>query len=403
MHENRKPKLHKLSGDPNEIMELNLGPQHPSTHGVLRLKLRLEGEVVSSAEPVIGYLHTGVEKECETRTYYQNFTLVDRLDYLSGPAEEQSYGMTVEKLMNVEVPERAQIIRVMMLELSRIASHLLWAGTSALELNMSSVFMYCMAEREKILDLFEGLSGARMFPSIWRVGGLSRDLNPEFVVGTRAFLRDFPTTWKDLDSLLTNNYVWCERLQGVAVIDQELCKQYMCTGPVIRGAGVAYDIRTAYPYLGYENYTFDIPTFEEGDSYARYQVRMEEMRQSASIISQALDKIKPGPVLTSDRKVALPPRQELARSMEAVIHQFKLISEGIHPPVGALYQCVESARGELGYYIESDGSNRPYRVRVRSPSFPHVHVLEKVLPGHLLSDVVVAIGSVDPILGDVDR
>lgn len=403
MYDKRKAKLHALSGDPSEIMELNLGPQHPSTHGVLRLRLRLEGEVVSSAEPIIGYLHTGVEKECETRTYFQVFTLVDRLDYLSGPAEEQAYGMTVEKLMAVEVPERAQVIRVMMLELSRISSHLLWAGTSALELNMSSVFMYCMAEREKILDLFEGLSGARMFPSIWRIGGLSCDLNPEFEPATREFLQNFPKTWKDLDNLLTNNYVWCERLQGVAVIDKELCKQYMCTGPVIRGAGVAYDIRKAYPYLGYENYQFDVPTFSEGDSYARYQVRMEEMRQSISIIEQALGKLKPGPVLTSDRKVALPPRRELARSMEAVIHQFKLISEGIHPPVGDIYQCVESARGELGYYLESDGSNRPYRVRVRSPSFPHVEVLEKVLPGHLLSDVVVAIGSVDPILGDVDR
>ena len=334
---------------------------------------------------------------------YQVFTLVDRLDYLSGAAEEQAYGMGVEKLMAMEVPERAQIIRVIMLELSRIASHLLWAGTSALELNMSSVFMYCMAEREKILDLFEELSGARMFPSIWRIGGLSRDLTPSLEENIKQVLVNFHKTWKDLDNLLTNNYVWCERLQGVAVIDNELCKQYMCTGPVIRAAGVPYDIRKVYPYLGYENYTFDIPTFPEGDSYARYLVRMEEMRQSISIVEQALGKLKPGPVITNDRKVALPPRRELARSMEAVIHQFKLVSEGIHPPVGNLYSCVESARGELGYYLESDGSNRPYRVRVRSPSFPHVHVLEKVLPGHLLSDVVVAIGSVDPILGDVDR
>jgi NADH dehydrogenase I, D subunit len=386
-----------------EVMELNLGPQHPSTHGVLRLVLRLAGEVVLSADPVIGYLHTGVEKECETRTFHQVFTLVDRLDYLSGPSEEQAFAGAVEKLMQIEVPERAQVIRVILLELSRIASHLIWCGTSALELNMSSVFMYCMAEREKILDLFEELSGARMFPSCWRIGGLARDLNPGFEDHVRKFIKEFPATWKDLDKLLTNNYVWCERLQGVAIIDKELCKQFMCTGPVIRGAGVPYDIRRAYPYSGYENYTFDVPTAKEGDAYARYLVRMEEMLQSLSIVEQGLSKLKPGPVILNDRKVALPPRAELVRSMEAVIHQFKLVSQGLHPPAGEVYNCVESARGELGMFLVSDGSNKPYRLRVRSPSFPHVEVLKKVLPGYMISDVVVAIASVDPILGDVDR
>lgn len=400
--------MSKVSEDLNleemgDVMELNLGPQHPSTHGVLRLKLRLDGEVVRSAEPVIGYLHTGIEKECESRTYHQVFTLVDRLDYLSGPAEEQGFAGAVERMMNVEVPERAQTIRLILLELSRIASHLLWVGTSALELNMSSVYMYCFAEREKILDLFEEMSGARMFPSCWRIGGLAFDLDPSFEQNARNFLKGFPSAWKDLDKLLTNNYVWCERLQGVAVIDKELCKQFMCTGPVIRGAGVPYDIRKCYPYLGYENYQFDIPTFTEADSYARYLVRMEEMRQSASIVEQALGRLKPGPVITANRKVALPPRSELPRSMEAVIHQFKLVSEGIHPPRGDYYNCVESARGELGFYVVSDGGSRPYRVRVRSPSFPHVQVLKKVIPGSILSDVVVAIASVDPILGDVDR
>jgi NADH-quinone oxidoreductase subunit D len=386
-----------------DVMELNLGPQHPSTHGVLRLKLRLQGEIVLSAEPVIGYLHTGIEKECETRTYHQVFTLIDRIDYLSGPAEEQAFAAAVERLMDVSVPERAQTIRLILLELSRISSHLVWVGTSALELNMSSVYMYCFAEREKILDLFEELSGARMFPSSWRIGGLAHDLTSSFEEGIRAFLKGFPATWKDLDNLLTNNYVWYERLRGVAVIDEALCKQFMCTGPVIRGAGVPYDIRKVYPYLGYENYQFEAPIRSEGDAYARYQVRMEEMLESTSLIEQALAKLKPGPILTDNRKVALPPRHELARSMEAVIHHFKLVSEGIHPQAGELYQCVESARGELGYYLVSDGSHRPYRVRVRSPSFPHVEVLKKVLPGHILSDVVVAIASVDPILGDVDR
>ncbi len=386
-----------------DVMELNLGPQHPSTHGVLRLKLKLDGEVVLSADPIIGYLHTGVEKECETRTYLQVFPLIDRLDYLSGPAEEQGFAAAVERLMKVDVPERAQIIRVILLELSRIASHLLWLGTSALELNMSSIYMYGFAEREKILDLFEEMSGARMFPNCWRIGGLAYDLDPGFEEHTRAFLKGFPQTWKDLDKLLTNNYVWCERLQGVAIIDEKLCKQFMCTGPVIRAAGVPYDIRKMYPYSGYETYQFDVPTHKEADAYARYLVRMEEMRQSASLIEQALNRLKPGPVITDNRKVALPPRRELARSMEAVIHQFKLVSEGIRPPAGELYQCVESARGELGFYLVSDGTHRPYRLRVRSPSFPHVEVLKKVLPGLIISDVVVAIASVDPILGDVDR
>ena len=386
-----------------ELMELNLGPQHPSTHGVLRLKLHLDGEKVVEAEPIIGYLHTGIEKECETRTYPQVFTLVDRLDYLSGPSEEQVFAQTVEKLMSVEIPERAKTIRLLLLELSRIASHLIWCGTSALELNMSSVFMYCMAEREKILDLFEQVSGARMFPSIWRIGGLSKDLNQEFESNLKAFIKGFPSTWKDLDNLLTENYIWCERLQGVAIIDEATCKQYMCTGPVIRGAGVAYDIRKVYPYLGYENYKFDVPTYNEADCYARYKVRMQEMKESLSLVEQALNKLRPGAVIIDDRKIALPPRRELARSMEAVIHHFKLVSEGIHPPIGELYQCVESARGELGMYLVSDGSNRPYRLRVRSPSFPHVEVLKKVLKGLVISDVVVTIASVDPILGDVDR
>lgn len=398
--------LDQFNNDPEstgDILELNLGPQHPSTHGVLRLKLKLDGERVLSAEPIIGYLHTGIEKECETRTYNQIFTLVDRLDYLSGPFEEQGYAMCVEKLMQIEVPERAQIIRLILLELARIGSHLVWVGTSALELNMSSVYMYCFSEREKILDLLEEMSGARMFPSCWRIGGLAFDLNPGFEEHCRKFIKEFPTTWKDLDQLLTHNYVWCERLIGIAVIDEALCHDYMCTGPVIRGAGVPYDIRKIYPYLGYENYQFEIPTHKEGDSYARYLVRMEEMKESLSLIEQALNKLKPGPIIVNNRKLALPPRSELVRSMEAVIHQFKLVSEGIHPPQGEIYQAVESPRGELGYYLVSDGSNKPTRLRVRSPSFPHVHVLEKIMPGHDLSDVVVAIASVDPILGDVDR
>lgn len=387
----------------NEIMDLNLGPQHPSTHGVLRIKLRMKGEVILTAEPVIGYLHTGVEKECETRTYTQVFTLVDRLDYLSGPSEEQAFAGAVERIMGVKIPPRAEVIRVILLELSRIGSHLLWVGTSALELNMSSVFMYCFIAREKILDLFEEMSGARMFPSVWRIGGLSKDLDQDFLKNLNDFIKDFPNVWNELSNLLTNNFAWCDRMKGIAFINKELCEAYMCTGPILRAAGVAYDIRKIYPYLGYENYKFNVPTRKEGDSYARYIVRMEEMNESIEIIKQAVDKLEPGAVITDNRKIALPPRSELPRSMEAVIHQFKLVSEGLHPPVGNIYNAVESARGELGHYVESDGSNKPYRLRSRSPSFPHIQVLKDVLPGLLLSDVIVAIGSVDPILGDVDR
>jgi NADH-quinone oxidoreductase subunit D len=391
------------SSGAEEVMELHLGPQHPSTHGVLCIKLKLDGEIVKEAEPVIGYLHTGVEKECETRTYHQCFTLIDRLDYLSGPAEEEAFAATVERLMQIEVPERAQTIRLILLELARIGSHLLWLGTSALELNMSSIYMYCFAEREKILDLLEEYSGARMFPSIWRIGGLAKDLNPTFEAHAKAFIKNLPRLWKDLDNLLTHNYVWCKRLKDTAIIDEAMCYEYMCTGPLLRAAGVAYDIRKAYPYLGYENYTFDIPTYKEADSYARYMVRMAEIKESASLVEQGLAKLKPGPIIVDNRKVALPPRRELARSMEAVIHQFKLVSEGMHPPPGEIYHAVESARGELGYFLVSDGSNRPYRVHVRSPSFPHIEVLKKAMLGLYLSDVVVAIASVDPILGDVDR
>lgn len=387
----------------NELMELSLGPQHPSTHGVLRLRLQLDGERIVSAEPVIGYLHTGIEKECENRTYLQVFTLIDRIDYLSGPAEEQAFAAAVERLMGVEVPERAQTLRLILLELSRIASHLLWLGTSALELNMSSIYMYCFAEREKILDLFEQISGARMFPSCWRIGGVSRDIDCAFTEDLKTFLKEFPRKWKELNRLLTDNYIWCSRLKGVAIIDRDLCRAYCCTGPVIRAAGVSYDIRKIYPYLGYETYSWEVPVHTEADCYARYLVRMQEMCESASILEQALTRLKPGAILTTDRKVALPPRRELTYSMEAVIHHFKLVSEGIHPPAGELYQCVESARGELGHYLVSDGSNRPYRLRVRSPSFAHVEVLKQVCVGCTISDVVVAIASVDPILGDVDR
>ncbi len=386
-----------------ETLTLNMGPQHPSTHGVLRLVLELEGEVVVSCRPVIGYLHTGIEKEMEYRTYHQNITLVDRIEYLSSYHEEFAYCLAVEKLLGIEVPKRAQYIRVIMAELNRISSHLVWLGTSALDLNVSSLLMYCFRDREEILELSEMVSGQRMMPGYFRIGGVQEDLPEEFFPRVRAFLDEFPRRLDEYEALLTDNPVWRRRNEGVAVLRPEDALNYGVTGPVLRGSGIPYDVRKAFPYSSYEEFEFDVPVGQHGDAYDRYLVRMEEMRQSRRIILQALDRLPDGPVMVADRKVALPPRRELVRSMEAVIHQFKLVSEGIHPPKGEVYAAVESPRGEKGYYIVSDGSNRPVRVRVRSPSFSNLQALPVMVQGGMLADVVVAIASIDIVLGDVDR
>jgi len=386
-----------------ETITINMGPQHPSTHGVLRLVLELEGEVVVSCKPVIGYLHTGIEKEMEYRTYHQNITLVDRIDYLSSYHEELAYCLAVEKLLGLEVPKRAQYIRVIMAELNRIASHLVWLGTSAFDLNVSSLLMYCFRDREEIMELSEMVSGQRMMPGYFRIGGVQQDLPEAFFPRVRRFLDEFPRRLEEYEALLTHNLVWRERNEGVAVLRPEDALAYGVTGPVLRGSGIAYDVRKAFPYSSYDEFQFDVPVGRNGDAYDRYLVRMEEMRQSRRIILQALDRLPDGPVLTDDRKVALPPRRELVRSMEAVIHHFKLVSEGFHPPKGEVYAAVESPRGEKGYYIVSDGSNRPVRVRVRSPSFSNLQALPVMVQGGMLADVVVAIASIDIVLGDVDR
>jgi NADH-quinone oxidoreductase subunit D len=386
-----------------ETLTINMGPQHPSTHGVLRLILELEGEVVISCRPVIGYLHTGIEKEMEFRTYHQNITLVDRIEYLSSYHEEFAYCLAVEKLLGIEVPKRAQYIRVIMAELNRISSHLVWLGTSALDLNVTSLLMYCFRDREEILELSEMVSGQRMMPGYFRIGGVQEDLPEEFFPRVRAFLDEFPRRLDEYEALLTENLVWRQRNEGVAVLRPEDAVRYGVTGPVLRACGIPYDVRKAFPYSSYEDFEFDVPVGQHGDAYDRYLVRMEEMRQARRIILQALDRLPDGPVLVEDRKVALPPRRELVRSMEAVIHQFKLVSEGIHPPKGEVYAAVESPRGEKGYYIVSDGSNRPVRVRVRSPSFSNLQALPVMVQGGMLADVVVAIASIDIVLGDVDR
>jgi NADH-quinone oxidoreductase subunit D len=386
-----------------ETLILNMGPQHPATHGVLRLMLELEGEAIVGTQPVIGYLHTGFEKEMETRTYHQNIVFPPRIEYLATFIEEQAYVLAVEKLLGISAPPRATVIRLILAELSRIASHLVYLGTGAMDLNVSSLLMYCFQDREDILDIFEMVSGQRMMHGYFRIGGLQWDLPDGFTERVRAFLKTFPSRLDEFETLLTDNLIWRERTEGVAVLSAEDALRYGCTGPVLRGSGVAYDVRKAFPYGGYEEFAFDVPVGAAGDAFDRYRVRMEEMRQSQRIIAQALDRLPDGPVLADDRKVALPPRGELVRSMEAVIHQFKLVSEGIHPPAGEVYAAVESPRGEKGYYIVSDGSNHPWRVRVRSPSFNNLQALPVMLAHGSVADVVVAVASIDIVLGDVDR
>ncbi|MEX0765969.1 MAG: NADH dehydrogenase (quinone) subunit D [bacterium] len=380
-----------------------MGPQHPATHGVLRLLLELEGEVILGTEPVIGYLHTGFEKEMETRTYHQNIVFPPRIEYLATFIEEQAYVLAVEKLLGILAPKRAETIRLILAELSRIASHLVWLGTSAIDLNVSSVFMYCFRDREQILDMFEMVSGQRMMHGYFRIGGLQWDLPVGFTDHVRTFLEGFPASIDEFETLLTDNLIWRQRTEGVGVLTAEDALRYGCTGPVLRGSGVDYDVRKAFPYGGYEEYAFDVPLGEHGDSFDRYKIRLEEMRQSRRIILQALDRLADGPIAVDDRKISLPPRPELVRSMEAVIHQFKLVSEGINPPVGEVYAAVESPRGEKGYYIVSDGSNRPTRVRVRAPSFSNLQALPVMVYRRTIADVVVAIASIDIVLGDVDR
>jgi NADH-quinone oxidoreductase subunit D len=386
-----------------ETVMLNMGPQHPSTHGVLRLVLELEGEVVLGATPVIGYLHTGFEKEMESRTYHQNIVFPARIEYLATFVEETAYVLAAEKLLGLTPPPRAQAARVILSELSRIASHLVAVGSSAIDVNVTSLFLYCLQDREEILDILEMVSGQRMMHGFLRIGGMQWDLPEGFEARVRALMERLPARIDEYDRLLTDNLIWRKRTEGIAVLTPQDALRYGCTGPVLRGSGVPYDVRKAFPYSGYEQYAFDVPLGKNGDAFDRYLVRLEEMRQSRRIIVQALDRLPGGPWIVDDRKVALPPRSELTRSMEAVIHQFKLVSEGLHPPPGEVYAAVESPRGEKGYYIVSDGSNRPARVRVRSGSFNNLQALPVMVFKGYVADVVVAIASIDIVLGDVDR
>jgi len=386
-------------------MTLNMGPQHPSTHGVLRLVVELDGERVVSVKPDIGYLHSGIEKTGENRTYRQVLPYTDRMDYVSANTHNLGYVLAVEKLLGIEVPLRAQYVRVIMAELNRIASHLIAVGSAALDLSglMSVILMYTFWEREKVLNLFEAVSGQRMTPSYFRIGGLVADLPEGWVDEVRAFLRQLPKQIDDIEKILTKNPIMLDRTVGIGVLTPEDAIAYGITGPTLRGSGVRYDVRKAMPYSGYDRFDFEVPVGKNGDAYDRYLVRVAEMRQSARIVEQALDDLPDGPINVADRKIALPPKEELDTSMEALIHHVKLVTEGFHPPAGQVFMTVEVSKGELGYYLVSDGSPRPYRFRVRTPSFAAVQVLPRLIHGGLLADLVATIGSLDLVMGEVDR
>ena len=389
-----------LSG---ETVLLNMGPQHPSTHGVLRLLLELDGETVINCIPDIGFLHTGIEKNMEAKTYEKAEVMTDRMDYLNPVGNNLVYCLAIEKLADLDVPPRAQSLRVILTELQRIASHLVWLATHALDLAAMSAFLYCFRERELILDILEMCSGQRMMTTFFRPGGLWRDVPSDFEEAVRQFLRIFPRRIDQYEALLTNNPIFLERTRNIGKISAEDALRWGLTGPSLRGSGPAYDLRKAQPYSGYEQYEFDVPTRTNGDVYDRYLVRIEEMRQALRIIQQAMDKLPMGPVRSNNRKFVPPPRAELATSMEAVIHHFKLWTEGFTLPKGYVYLPVESPRGELGCYLESDGGPKPHRVHFRTPSFVHLQVVPLLSRGHLVADLVAIIGSVDIVLGDADR
>jgi NADH-quinone oxidoreductase subunit D len=390
----------------DDTLVLNMGPHHPSTHGVLRLVVELDGETVVDVAPDVGFLHTGIEKSMESKTYQKALVMTDRTDYLAPLSNNLSYVLAVEKLLGCEIPVKAQVVRVLLTELQRISSHLVWLGTHALDLAAMSLFLYGFREREQILDIFELVSGARMMTSYFRVGGLAYDLPPEFNDTVAAFLKIMPGQVDEYEDLLTNNPIWRERTIGIGLLDAAAAVAYGVTGPAMRAAGIAWDLRRDMPYSGYEQYDFDIPIAHKGDTYDRYLVRMVEMRQSVRICEQALVRLremKPGGYITNDRKIAPPPKSEITHSMESLIHHFKLWTEGFKPPRGDALVAIESPRGELATYIVSDGSPKPYRVHMRAPSFVNLQAVSHMSKGQLMADLVALTASLDPVLGEVDR
>jgi NADH-quinone oxidoreductase subunit D len=387
-----------------EVMTVNMGPQHPSTHGVLRLVLELDGETVLSAAPTIGYLHTGIEKTTEQKKWQQVIPLVERMDYLSAQSNSMAFCLSVEKLLGVEIPERVRNIRVLLAELQRINSHLVWLGTHGMEVGAVSVMLYCFRERELLLNVNELLAGFRMFPSYIRVGGLREDLPRGFHDAVRSFLDRFPPKLDEYEDLLTKNSIYLQRTQGVGVISKDDAVAYSLLGPIARAAGVDYDVRRTFPYLGYETYDFDVPTQTLGDAYSRYLVRVAEMRESMKICRQALERITPtGIFAIDDPRITPPPKDRVYTEMEALIQHFLIYSQGFTVPAGEAYVPVEGPRGEQGFYVVSDGSNRPWRVKSRPPSLLACQALERMIVGGLIADVIAVIGSIDVVMGDVDR
>lgn len=388
-----------------ETMLLNMGPHHPSTHDVLRLLLELDGEEIITCLPDIGFLHTGIEKTIESKTYEKGVPCTDRMDYLSPMSNNAVFCMAIEKLADIDVPERAQVIRVICLELSRIASHLVWLGTHAIDLGAMSVFLYCFREREKILDMFEMISGQRMMGSYLRPGGVWRDLTADFLPALEVFLDDFMRRVDDYEKLLTANPLWVDRTQGIGVIEPDVALAWGLSGASLRGSGVNWDIRKAMPYSGYEQYDFNVPLGEHGDVFDRYYCRIRELRESHKILRQAVKRLPSagGGFRTDNRKFAPPPRAELGQSMEAVIHHFKLWTEGFPAPDQEVYVAIESPRGEIGCYLHGTGGNKPRRVHFKTPSFMHIQAIPEMSRNHMIADLVAIVGSIDCVLGDCDR
>lgn len=389
-----------------ETMLLNLGPSHPSTHGVLRVLLELDGELILRADPDIGYLHRGIEKMCEYRTYHKCMPLMNRLDYLAGEVNNFGFCLAMEKLLGVEVSKRAQYIRVMIAELTRIASHLFWLGTHGHDLGAMTPLFYAFREREKIMDLCEMVSGARMFPLYCRIGGLAADLPEGFIPAAWEFVKTFPEKHQDYHNLLTKNQIWIERTKGVGAMTPDEVLDWGWSGPMARGSGVNWDLRRDNPYSSYEDFDFVVPLGRNGDTYDRYLVRMEEMLQANRIVRQVLERLPdlpPGDIKVKDPRVSLPPKDAVYNDIAGLINHFKLIQEGITPPVGEVYQCIEAPKGEMGFYIVSDGSPQPFRLKIRGPSFINLSAMDKLARGRLLADAIALIGTMDIVLADVDR
>ena len=386
-----------------KTMVINMGPQHPSTHGVLRLVLELDGEVVVKVTPHIGYLHTGMEKIMESKRYQQAITVTDRFDYLAPMSNNLAFVLSVEKLLEIEVPERTRVIRVLLTELTRINSHLVAVGTMALEIGAQSVFLYCFRERERILDIYEMVSGARMMSSYFRVGGLMADLPEGFDRAVQQILREFPHRFDEYEDLLTRNPLWIQRCKGIGVIKAEEAIAWGLSGPNLRACGVPWDLRKSNPYSGYERFDFEIALGQAGDAYERYLVRIFEMRQSLKIVERALKEMPGGPVNIDNPKIVPPPKRVVRQSMEALIHHFLLYSHGFNVPPGEAYVPVEGPKGEVGFYVVTDGTNKPWRVKLRPPSFVNIQALPRLIEGHMVADAVAIIGSVDFVMGEADR